>query len=458
MEPKPLEKLFEARRERWLVEWRELLRFASVSADPARAADCRACAGWLERHLRGIGLRTEQVETAGHPLVLASREGAPGCPVVLFYGHYDVQPPDPLDQWTSPPFEPTWAGERLRARGAQDNKGQFFSALKGLEALLQLDALRCGIRIVIEGDEESGGLMALDALRGMRERVRADVLMAADTLCAPSGAPAITLGLRGIVHLTCQLRGPKNDLHSGVHGGAAPNPATGMARLLATLHDEDGRVAVAGFYDGFKEPSEQERRLANAVPFDPMEYAKLTGVPPLGGERGLSVSERVGFRPCLDINGVHSGYGGPGSKTIIPASAVAKLSARLAAGQNPERVLDVLVRHLQAHVPAGLRLEITERGIGGPALRVDPSSRYVALARQALDELFGGPTVFLWEGASVPILSALPALVGAEPVLVGFGREEDRIHAPDESYSIEQFRQGFLYTAMFLNRLGTLRV
>ena len=294
----------------------------------------------------------------------------------------------------------------------------------------------------------------LAVLHDHAARFRADVVMAADTGTVSSGTPTITMGLRGIVHLTAIVHGPSHDLHSGMHGGRAPNPAHGMARLIASLHDDNGRVAVPGFYDGVLEPSEAERILDNATPIDPAWYEATTGVPPVGGEQSFTPTERTGFRPAIDVNGVHSGYGGAGSKTIIPAVAMAKISARLVPGQDPERILAMLVAHLRAKVPRGLRLEITEQGVGGPAVRVSLTSPAVQVARQVLDQLSPNGTAFLWEGASVPVLSHLPAVAGGDAILVGFGHEEDNIHAPNSSYSLEQFKLGYLYTALFLSRFG----
>jgi acetylornithine deacetylase/succinyl-diaminopimelate desuccinylase-like protein len=250
------------------------------------------------------------------------------------------------------------------------------------------------------------------------------------------------------------VSGPDHDLHSGVHGGRVPNPANALCQLVASLHQADGRVAVDGFYDGVTEPTEEERTLANAQPIDPAWYQSVTGLLPVGGELRYTPVERSGFRPAIDLNGIHSGYGGTGSKTIIAAKAMAKISARLVPGQSPERILELIASHLRKRVPAGLKLEITERGVGGAALRVDLKSKATATARAVLGEISPLPTAFLWEGASVPILSTLPAIAGGEVLLVGFGSEEDNIHAPNESYSLEQFKMGFLYTGLFLSRLG----
>ncbi|MEI6149188.1 MAG: M20/M25/M40 family metallo-hydrolase, partial [bacterium] len=382
-----LERTFTANRDRYIREWSEFLAFPSVSIDPDHGADCSRCAQWLADHLAALGFATRLVPTASHPVVLAERPGRPGAPTVLFYGHYDVQPADPLNLWISPPFQPILRQERLYARGAQDNKGQLFAALKAIETLIRANQLEATLKILIEGDEETGRMPILKVLDHEKPALKADIVMAADTGTVSSGAPTLTMGLRGIVHLTAVLTGPDHDLHSGVHGGRAPNPANGMARLAASLHDDTGRVAVPGFYEGVREPSDAERALANAEPIDAAWYESVTGVPPLGGEQAYTPIDRTAFRPVIDLNGIHSGYGGVGSKTIIPARAEAKISARLVPGQQPERILEAIVAHLQHHVPAGLRLEITEQGIGGPAVRVDLKSPPVLLARQVLAEL-----------------------------------------------------------------------
>ena len=453
MQKVDLEKLFEQHKDRFIAEWKNLLTFPSIGVDPARRQDCVACAEWLAAHLKSIGFSSRLLATPSNPLVFAEHPGAAGRPVVLFYGHYDVQPVDPLDQWQTPPFVPTLRNGRMYARGAQDNKGQFFSALKAMEILRRQGALGCTVRVLLEGDEESGTMPIIETLEAHRDLIRADAIMAADTATVESGAPTITMGLRGIVSCTAVLSGPSHDLHSGVHGGRIPNPATELARLIATLHRDDGSVAVDGFYDRVRDPGEEERAMANAAGFDADRYARATGVEPVGGERRFTPVERTGFRPALDLNGIHAGYGGPGSKTIIPAAATAKISARLVPDQDPPTILAAIGRHLQRRVPPGLRLEITEANIGGSAIRVSPKSRLVQVARAVLDELSELKTAFLWEGASVPIVSRLPALAGGEPLLVGFGGEEDRIHAPNESFSLDQFRKGFLFNGLFLSRL-----
>ncbi len=454
MQKNQLDSHFSANSDRFVNEWKEFLRFPSVSISAHHKQDCSACAKWLMAHLAGLGFSTRLIPTLSHPLVFAERIGKPDIPSVLFYGHYDVQPEDPLELWKTPPFEPTLINGRLYARGAQDNKGQLFAALKAIETLIQHNALHGTIKILIEGDEETGQMQVLKVLDQERAIFKADLVMAADTSAVSSGAPTITMGLRGIAHMTLAVSGPHHDLHSGVHGGRVPNPAIGLCKLIASLHAANGQIAIPGFYDGIRPPSAEERELANANPLDPAWYQSVTGVPPVSGEQEYTPVERTGFRPAIDINGIHSGYGGIGSKTIIPATAMAKLSARLVPGQDSKRILDLIIDHLTKQLPAGLKLDITEQGIGGPAFRGNLNSPFVQVAREVLGELSTVPTAFLWEGASVPILSYLPQIAGGEAILVGFGSEEDNIHAPNESYSIDQFRSGFLYTALFLARLS----
>lgn len=448
-----LEQFYEANHERILTEWKDFLRFASISADPKHDSDCRACASWLHHHLEGIGLKSDLVETPGKPLVLAEHRGPEGSPTILVYGHYDVQPVDPLDQWQTPPFEPSLRHGRLYARGAEDDKGQVFYVIKAVEALLQTHALNATVRVIVEGEEEHGSHGILSFLDGNPPDLKADILLVQDTQVVATGQPTLVMGLRGVINLTATLEGASHDLHSGIHGGIAPNAATGMARMLATLHDADGRVAVPGFYDGVDAPSEMERRLANAVPFDSSAYERAAGVPPVAGEPGFTPAERTGFRPCLDINGVHSGYGGAGGKTIIPGHAVAKISARSVAGQNPKAVLDAIIAHLRRNTPPGLRLTISDGYAPGPGFRLNLHSSAVGLAKKALESVCGEPVAYLWEGASIPVVARLAETAGAEPLLIGFGEEDDCIHAPNESFALSQFRKGFLFAATFLGGL-----
>lgn len=452
--PVSLEDWFDKQHDRILEQWKVLLSFPSISTAPEHRQDCLDCAGWLANHLAGLGFRSRLLETSRLPVVYGEMEGPPGAPVVLLYGHYDVQPVDPMEAWSHPPFSPVVEDGRMLARGAADNKGQHFYILKAIEALRAQDDLRVGVKVLIEGEEECGSVGMTGSLAGWKDLLGADVLVVTDTNTVSSGAPTLVMGLRGLVHLTVELTGPRHDLHSGNHGGVAPNPAEAMARLLATLRAADGSVAAEGFYDGLEEPTEKEKALSKLSPFDESSYAERTGVPPVAGETGYPPDERIGFRPSLDVNGILSGYAGAGVKTIIPALATAKLTARLVPGQDPARCLDALIAHLHTHAPEGLRIQITEQGIGGKGFRLDPGSAIASTAREVLDGLGRENSVMLWDGASIPVISALSALLGIEPVLAGFGSDADRAHAPNESFPIDRFRTGYLYIGRLLQSLG----
>ncbi len=452
------EKAFEAGKERFLSEWADAVRFPSIGADPAHQGDCRNCAAWYAARLRERGFSAEVISTGEEvpPVVFGERPGRSGVPSLLIYGHYDVQPADPLEKWETPPFDPVWKAGRLWGRGAQDNKGQLAYLLASLAVLhQQMPEALPPLRILLEGQEESGSAGLTRLLPALASRLRADGLLVCDTFLAPGGAPALVMGLRGILHFTLTVRGPERDLHSGVHGGVAPNPALGLCRLLAALHRPNGAIAVPGFEPLPDCPNERELALLARIPFNPAEYERQTGVPPVGGEEKVPPLIRLGFRPTIEINGLQSGYAGAGSKTIIPDRAMAKISCRLAAGQEPERCLESLEQFLHERIPPGLRLEISEKTLGGPALRLDPNSSWSQRATRCLEKVCGRPAVFQWEGASIPILTALRrAAGGASPILTGFGLEEDAVHAPNESFSLDRFRLGFLFGCVFLSEWG----
>ncbi len=445
-----LRSAFAEQEQRFIKEWKTFLGFPSISADPLYNKNCRECAAWLANHLDTIGLSSEIWETSGKPVIFAERNGAPEKPTILFYGHYDVQPIDPEEAWKTPPFTPTLRNGRIYARGAQDNKGQMFYTLKAIETLINNSALDATIKVIIEGEEEYGSAGITEEMLGWADRLQADIMMVHDTSTIRSGNPTITMGLRGIVHLSIELEGPDHDLHSGAHGGLAPNPAQGIAHLVDSMFGDDGKVSIEGFYDGVLTPSKHELELALQSPFDIDEYKALVGTTPDGGMVDASPQERVGFLPSLDVNGIHTGYGGAGMKTVLPSKAIAKLSARIVPNQDPAAVLECLISHIYRHAPKGMRLTISDQGVGGPGFRLSPQSPLAAKARTSLEMLNQGSVVFHWEGASIPIISGLAAVSGAEPLLVGFGHEDDHIHAPNESFSIDQFRNGYLYTALFL--------
>jgi acetylornithine deacetylase/succinyl-diaminopimelate desuccinylase-like protein len=454
MDQAGLEAVFEGRRGEFVSEWEALLRFPSISAVAGNDGDCRACAGWLRERLAGMGFEAELCETGRKPVVYGERAGDEGAPVVLVYGHYDVQPVDPLGLWESPPFEPTWRDDRLYARGAQDNKGQLMYVLHAVDQLVAAGELRATVKVLLEGEEECGSEGLSACLPDWADRLAADVLMVCDTGTVASGAPTIIAGLRGMVHLSAVLHGPGHDLHSGLHGGLAPNPAQGAAQLVASLFRDDGSVAVDGFYDGVVEPSDSERAAAMATPFNAELYQRNVGARPEGGIRDRHPSERIGFLPSLDVNGIHSGYGGEGAKTVLPAEALVKLTARLVPAQRPEAVVESLKAHLKRHLPAGMTLFFPESGVGGAGFRIPMDSPLVAVARRVLSGLSEETPVLHWEGASIPVVVELARASGAQPLLVGFGHETDRIHAPNESFSLAQYRSGFFYAYRMLEALG----
>lgn len=448
-----LENIYRDNEAKFLNEWKEFLRIPSISTDPQHDGDCRRCAEWLVEHLRAIGFESSLLETPSKPVVYATRTGSQPGPRVLFYGHYDVQPVDPVAEWQSSPFEPTLRDGRLYARGAVDDKGQVFYVLKALQELIKRNELKVPVTIVLEGEEECGSEGFMARLPSWKDKLGADILMVCDTGTMKAGIPAITMGLRAVAYCTVTLGGLRKDLHSGVHGGMVKNPATELARLIATLHDSKGRVAVRGFYEGVKDPDPHDKELVNRMPMTMAEYEAMIGVEPLGGEEDYSPLERRGFRPCLDLNGIYGGYSGPGRKTIIPASASAKISTRLVAGQDPQRCIDLIISHLKANAPRGLKIEIEGGAAPGRAISLSANSALIEKTSAVLKELSGYDPLYIWEGASIPVVSTLADLTGAEPLLVGFGLEEDNMHAPNESFSLDQFRDGFMYACMILNRL-----
>ena len=436
----------------------ELLRFPTVGAERERLRDCAACATWLKRWLAGIGAEVELLSADFNPpVVFATCAGTPDAPTALIYGHYDVQPPDPLDEWRSPPFEPTVRDGRVYCRGAQDDKGQAFAFLCGVRALLRdAAARRVNLKIVLDGQEESGsvGLFRLLEDREFRSRLAADVLLVCDTSAAAGLRPAIVAGLRGVNHFTVTVSAANRDLHSGEYGGIAPNAAQGLAELMASLHNPDGSIAVAGFRDGIEPPGHEELEAAEAGMASEEEYAQDIGTEPAGGQRGKTVVQRNCFEPTVELNGIHSGYGGPGSKTVIPCTAVAKLSTRLVPGQSPSRAYDAIRTHLKDRCPRGMRVDFSELTGEAPGFRLPLASPVFRLAQDVLSEMDARGPVFMWDGASIPVVSALREASGAAPLLVGWGQCEDRIHSPNESFSVRQFGRAKEWAVRILSALA----
>ncbi len=440
----------------------ELLRFPTVGADTSHLKDCVACAMWLKKWLKGIGAEAELILPQTNnlqtslPIVFGEIASPKGVTTILLYGHYDVQPPDPLEEWDSPPFEPTVKGDRVYCRGAQDDKGQFFSFLCGVrEYLVKSGEKPFNLKIILDSQEESGsmGLFKLLEDSAFRKRLQADILLVSDTSAAADLRPAIVAGLRGVNHFTVTLTAANRDLHSGEYGGLAPNAAQGMAELMASLHNADGSIAVVGFRDGIEPPSHAEMEAAEAGMATEEMYAKDIGTEPSGGQLGKSIVQRNCFEPTIELNGIHSGYGGPGSKTVIPCQAIAKLSTRLVPGQNPKATFEAIKRHLKDHCPRGMNVELSELTGDAPGFRLPLASPLFRLAEDVLKEIDPHGAVFQWDGASIPVVSALREASGAAPLLVGWGQPEDRIHSPNESFSIRQFQRSKEWAEKILSAL-----
>ena len=432
----------------------ELLKFPTVGAEKEHLRDCVQCATWLKKWLKGIGASAELIVPQGLgirdqgsgdgdfalsvPVVYGELKGQEGATTVLLYGHYDVQPPDPLDEWKTPPFEPTAKGDRIYCRGAQDDKGQVFAFLCGVRELAER---KVNLKILLDGQEESGsvGLFKLLEDKEFRKKLSADVMLVCDTSAAADLRPAIVAGLRGVNHFTVTLTAANRDLHSGEYGGIAPNAAQGMAELMASLHNADGSIAVSGFRDGIEPPSHEELEKAEEGMASEEMYAADIGTEPCGGQLGKTIVQRNCFEPTIEVNGIHSGYGGPGSKTVIPCQAIAKLSTRLVPGQIPSQTYEAVKRHLKDHCPKGMEVELSELTGDSPAFRLPLASPLFRLAADVLGEMDPRGAVFQWDGASIPVIAAIREASGAAPLLVGWGQPEDCIHSPNESYSVRQF-------------------
>lgn len=431
------------------------LRLPTVSTLPEHAGDIRRGADWLADRLRSIGMHNIRLlETHGHPTVYADHLHAPGKPTILIYGHYDVQPPDPLNLWTTPPFDPQVRGDRLYARGASDDKGQVWMHVVAIQALLEATGrLPINVRFLIEGEEEIGSPGVVRLLAERKRELAADLVVVSDTAFFAPGLPSISCGLRGLASLEVHVEGPRRDLHSGEYGGAVANPLHALAALIAGLHDAQGRVAVAGFYDGVRAASEAERAEFRRLPFDEAGWLAAIGVAEGFGEPGYTTLERTWIRPTLEVNGMYGGFQGAGSKTIVPASAHAKITCRLVPGQDPGQVKEALFAHLRAHCPPGVRLQLTD-GEGAPASVIPADSPYVRAAARALARAFGREPVLTRTGGSIPVVPAFSQELGAPVVLMGFGLPDDRLHAPDESFSLENFQKGQKALAAFWLELG----
>ncbi|MCH2115594.1 MAG: dipeptidase [Pirellulales bacterium] len=435
----------------------ELLRIPSVSADSRSTPDVRRAAQWLVEHLGAMGLPAQLIETPGHPIVYAETRPVPGAPVALVYGHYDVQPPDPLDEWTSPPFEPTVRDGNLYARGATDDKGQMLTHIKSVQAWLAAnETLPLQVKLLIEGEEEVGSEHLEHFLGNNREKLACDCVVISDTAQFARGVPAITYGLRGIAYYELHLQGPSQDLHSGVFGGAVVNPAVVLSQILAAVLDDQGRIQLPGFYEDVVPLGDRERDEFRSLPFDEQAFQDELGVKGLAGESGFSTLERRWARPSFDINGIWSGYQGEGAKTILPARASAKFSFRLVPDQDPKKITAGLRTFLKPLIPQGVAMELVDfHGAPGIAMPID--SHYLKAAADAIEIGFGTRPVFIREGGSIPIVNTFAEELGAEVLLLGWGQNDDNLHAPNEKFSLADFHRGIRASAALWHSLAATK-
>src|SRR4051812_42432047 len=443
-------------RDEYLQEFYSFLRFPSVSTDSAFAKNVNECANWLVKKLTSIGLETKLIPTAGHPIVWAKNKHRAGRPTVMIYGHYDVQPPDPLDLWDSPPFEPVLKDGYVYARGSTDNKGQILSHIVGVQETMKRDGdLPVNLHFVIEGEEEIGSGNLPKFLKENREALKCDVVVVSDTGMIARGMPTISYGLRGVTALELKVTGPKIDLHSGIYGGAVANPLAAMSRLLASLHNADGHIVVPGFYDDVEPLQDWERKMWSKLPIDGDALVlEESQAPDLFGEKGFSTFERIWARPTAEINGIGGGYQGQGTKTVLPSYAIAKLTFRLVPNQDGDKVVELVKKHLQKNVPPGVTLEMVS-GHSGPWYLTDPKSKSGEAAQRALKKVFNKEVALIREGGSIPIVSIFREILKAETLLIGLALPNCRAHSPNENFPLENFNLGMQMNQAVLNELAT---
>jgi succinyl-diaminopimelate desuccinylase len=452
-----IDQYLQSQAERYEEELCELLRIPSISADANRREDIRRAADWVADQFRRLGLDTEIIPTAGNPLVFAQSPPLAGAPTALVYGHYDVQPPDPLEKWQSPPFEPVRRDGNLYARGATDDKGQMFTHIKSTEAWIKVEGrLPINLKFLIEGEEEVGSASVEAFITEHAERLACDCVVISDGGQFAPGMPAITYGLRGIAYYELRLTGPNRDLHSGSFGGSVTNPANALAKILAGMIDEQGRIQVPGFYDDVVPLSRRQRKEFAALNFNEEEYLKQIGVDGAIGEKGYTVLERRWARPTYDINGLWSGYQGEGAKTILPATAGAKFSFRLVPNQDPAKITAGLKWRLAELCPPGIQVELLDFH-GSPGVMVPLDSPYVEAAARAIRHAFGRLPVYTREGGSIPVVATFYKTLKADALLLGWGQDDDNTHSPNEKFSLADFHRGIKASARLWEELSKIK-
>jgi acetylornithine deacetylase/succinyl-diaminopimelate desuccinylase-like protein len=432
----------------YLGQLLELLRIPSVSADPKYKNDVNRTAEWLKSHLESVGLENTRIyATPGHPIVYAEKMHQASAPTILIYGHYDVQPPDPLDLWDSPPFEPiikktkTHPQGAIFARGSCDDKGQLFMHVKALEAMLEAGELTCNVKVIFEGEEEVGSNNLENFLNEHSDKLSCDVVLISDTSILSNDHPSITVGLRGLSYVEVELTGPNRDLHSGVYGGGVANPINTLCEMIASLKDENGHITIPGFYDKVLELSPAERKAITEIPFSLEEYKADLKIGDVKGEKGFNTIERTTARPTLDVNGIWGGYIGEGAKTVLPSKAFAKISMRLVPNQTDDEITRLFEKHFKTIAPKSVKVKVTPHHGGLPALTPIDTPEYKAAAK-AMEKTFGKSPIPVRGGGSIPIVSLFETILGVKTVLMGFGLDSDDIHSPNEHYGLFNFYKG----------------
>ncbi len=437
-----LKEKLEAKKDIFVQELIELLSIPSVSADPKFAGDVVKAAEYTANKLKEAGAdNVELCETAGYPIIYGEKLIDASLPTVLVYGHYDVQPADPYELWTSPPFEPVIKDEKIYARGACDDKGQFYMHVKAFQLMMENNALPCNVKFMIEGEEEVGSANLETFVKANTERLKSDVVLISDTGIIANDVPSITVGLRGLSYMEVEVTGPNRDLHSGIYGGAVANPINILCDMIASLHDEKRRITVKGFYDDVEEVSHEERALMNTAPFSIDEYKKHLDIDEVLGEEGYTTLERTSIRPTLDVNGIWGGYIGEGAKTVLPSKAYAKISMRLVPNQDSKKISQLFQTHFESMAPAYVKVKVTDHHGGEAAVTPTDSLAYKAAAA-AMKETFGKEPIPMRSGGSIPIVTMFEKVLHTKSVLMGFGLDSDAIHSPNEHYGLFNYFKG----------------
>jgi acetylornithine deacetylase/succinyl-diaminopimelate desuccinylase-like protein len=445
----------ESNEDRYIEELKEFLRIPSISTLPENTKDMHRCVDFIAEKLKQTGLnRVEIFQTEGHPLIYGEWLGAPGKPTVLIYGHYDVQPVDPIELWTSPPFEPTIKDGKIYARGATDDKGQMYMHIKSVEAYFKtVGSLPLNVKFLIEGEEEIGSSNLSIFLKNNTELLKCDAVLISDTALFDAGVPTITYGLRGLCYMEVEVTGPSHDLHSGTFGGGVPNPINVLTKMISQLIDKKGHITIDGFYDDVLKISKKERENFNTLKFSEKQFAKNVGLKHLTGEKGYSTLERIWARPTLDCNGIYGGYTGQGAKTVIPSKATAKISMRLVPYQDPKKIEKLFTKYVKKIAPKEVSVKITDLHGGYPVITPLDDPATIAGAK-AMSRAFGKKTVFMREGGSIPIVVEFASKLNASPVLMGLGLNTENLHSPNEHFNLKHFQLGIASSAYFLNEFS----